>query len=306
MAQQLSRTRGMGCAMMRSLPAPRLALGSRHRSGQAPAAPAANAQQQQQQQQQQHCTRRALRVARAQGQDTESKPAPPVQQDPEGGGGGGGDGYVRFLGLTLSKEDLWTIAIALAVSYAIRGLIAEPRFIPSLSMYPTFDIGDRLIAEKLTYRFSREPVAGDVVIFHPVAGVGNRSIFGDDVFIKRVVAVEGDTVEVHDGTLFVNGAPRTEPFINERPGYVLSKLVVPPGDIFVMGDNRNNSYDSHVWGPLPKENVVARAIGALEDYTALAAQSSSSSSSSSSGGGASSGAALVSRALPEAPALAAE
>jgi hypothetical protein len=69
--------------------------------------------------------------------------------------GGGDDGYYRFMGLKISKDDLLTIGLALAISYGIRWFIAEPRFIPSLSMYPTFDIGDRLVAEKLTYRFKR-------------------------------------------------------------------------------------------------------------------------------------------------------
>eukprot|EP00879_Flechtneria_rotunda_P002964 GHRR01003181.1.p1 GENE.GHRR01003181.1~~GHRR01003181.1.p1 ORF type:complete len:291 (+),score=83.30 GHRR01003181.1:106-978(+) len=190
--------------------------------------------------------------------------------------------YYRFAGLTINKDDLLTITLALAISYGIRWFVAEPRFIPSLSMYPTFDIGDRLIAEKLTYRFSRPPARGDVVIFHPVEGVGSKDLFGDNVFIKRVVAVEGDTVEVHDGVLFVNGQPRNEPYIYQKPAYTLGKLVVPPGDVFCLGDNRNNSYDSHVWGPLPKENVLGRAafkywplnkLGPLQDYTSyLAAQ----------------------------------
>lgn len=105
--------------------------------------------------------------------------------------------YIKFLGLKISKDDILTITLALAISYGIRFFIAEPRFIPSLSMYPTFDVGDRLIAEKITYRFLRPPAAGDIVIFHPPFSRGG-SFLDDDVFIKRVVAVQGDTVEVGD------------------------------------------------------------------------------------------------------------
>ncbi|KAF5842697.1 peptidase S24/S26A/S26B/S26C [Dunaliella salina] len=194
----------------------------------------------------------------------------------ESGGGGGDDGFIKFLGLKVSKDDLVTITLALAISYGIRWFIAEPRFIPSLSMYPSFDVGDRLIAEKITYRFVRPPTPGDVIIFHPAKGIGASSFMDDDVFIKRIVAVEGDVIEVHDGTLFVNGQPQKEPFIKEQPSYTLEKMTVPPGDVFVMGDNRNNSYDSHIWGPLPAENVLGRAVfkywplnkvGTLPDYT---------------------------------------
>ena len=88
----------------------------------------------------------------------------------------------------------------------------------------------------------RPPDAGDVIIFHPGQAVTGRpaSWFDDDVFIKRIVAVEGDTVEVKGGRLIVNGKARTEPYIFEAPKYELQRLVVPPGCVFVMGDNRNN------------------------------------------------------------------
>jgi signal peptidase I len=181
----------------------------------------------------------------------------------------------------LSKDDVQTVVLAVAASYAIRLLIAEPRFIPSLSMFPTFDVGDRLVAEKLTYRFSRAARPGDVIIFHPTKGVGRGGgLFDDDVFIKRVVAVAGDTVAVRGGRLEVNGAPRAEPYIAEAPRYELAPLTVPPGCVFVMGDNRNNSYDSHIWGPLPQENILGRAVwkywppqkfGALPDFTDVGA-----------------------------------
>lgn len=198
----------------------------------------------------------------------------------------GSNGTSSFWPEWLSKDDVQTVAVAVGLSYAIRILIAEPRFIPSLSMFPTFDVGDRLVAEKITYRFLRSPETEDVIIFHPAKGVGRGGgLLDDDVFIKRIVAVEGDTVQVKNGKLIVNGISRNEPYINEKPNYTLNAFVVPKGHVFVMGDNRNNSYDSHIWGPLPRENIIGRAVwkywppqkfGPLVDYSDLSKLSESS------------------------------
>jgi len=171
------------------------------------------------------------------------------------------------------RENVQILAIALVIAVIIRLFIAEPRYIPSDSMVPTLQIGDRLVIEKVAYRF-RPPAAGEVIVFEPPALLQAYGYSADRAFIKRIIGTPGDRVEVHQGKVYRNDQPLTEPYIAESPTYEMPSVTVPPNQVFVMGDNRNNSNDSHVWGFLPQKNIIGRAIfrfwtperfGALKD-----------------------------------------
>lgn len=157
------------------------------------------------------------------------------------------------------KENGTTIAIALLISFIIRVFIAEPRFIPSESMYPTLEIGDRLIVEKVSYRFD-EVHRGDIVVFQPPPQLQRLGYESNQAFIKRAIALTGDTIAVTDGVVFVNNQPLKENYIAQPPYYNLIPITVPQNALFVMGDNRNNSNDSHVWGFLPEDNIIGHAV----------------------------------------------
>jgi signal peptidase I len=157
------------------------------------------------------------------------------------------------------RENLQILAIALVLAVIIRLFIAEPRFIPSDSMVPTLHIGDRLVIEKVSYRF-RPPASGEVIVFEPPPLLQEYGYSADRAFIKRIIGVPGDRIAVQQGQVYRNGQPLTEPYIAESPRYEMAAVTVPPQEFFVMGDNRNNSNDSHVWGFLPQENIIGRAI----------------------------------------------
>ena len=161
------------------------------------------------------------------------------------------------------KEDVKTYTVSLTFALLLRFLIIEPRYIPSLSMFPTFEVGDQLAVEKVTKRI-RPFNRNEVVVFNPPQRfreiVGGSSKKAKEALIKRIVAVEGDKVQVMGGKLFVNDVEQVEPFTAEDADYDFGPVVVPPGDVLVLGDNRNHSLDGHIWGFLPRENVIGRAV----------------------------------------------
>jgi len=164
-------------------------------------------------------------------------------------------------------DDLKTYTVSLTIALLLRFAIVEPRYIPSLSMYPSFDVGDQLAVEKVTKRI-RPPNRNEVVVFNPPdkfrqimdQNYGGTSKKAKEALIKRIVGIEGDTIEVKKGKLFVNREMQNEPFTNEDAEYDFGPVTVPPGQVLCLGDNRNHSLDGHIWGFLPKENIIGRAV----------------------------------------------
>ena len=148
-----------------------------------------------------------------------------------------------------------TILVAFVLVFGfVRPFVLEAFRIPSESMVPTLEVGDRVFVNKFIYRFS-EPERGDIVVFESVNG-------GEEDLIKRVVALPGDTVAVSGNVLSVNGEPQSEPYLNREipDDSFFGPSRVSDGEVFVMGDNRANSADSRVFGPLPVENIEGEAF----------------------------------------------
>jgi len=152
-----------------------------------------------------------------------------------------------------------TIALSIILALGIRTFVAEARWIPSESMVPTLKINDKLIVDKLSYDFTN-PSRGDIVVFSPTDNIKKENPSLKDAFIKRIIGLPGDKVQVKGERVYINDRALREKYIEDAPHYQFGPVTVPPESYLVLGDNRNNSWDSHYWGFVPRDHIIGRAI----------------------------------------------
>lgn len=151
----------------------------------------------------------------------------------------------------LTRELIETAILTILIFAGVRAGFQNFR-VQGTSMTPTLHTGDFVLVSKVDYLL-HSPQRGDVVVFRfPLDPTQD--------YIKRIIGVPGDTVSVANGSTYVNGHAIPEGYIAQRPGYTYPATRVPNGDYFVLGDNRNASYDSHAWGMLPRANIIGKAV----------------------------------------------
>lgn len=186
-------------------------------------------------------------------------------------------GRERWIGVALELAVLFIIALVLAIF--LQAFAIKPFAIPSPSMEPTLRAGDRVLVDRATYHF-REPRRGEIIVFRYDPNDPANATQGDNgftrsldllaevlnithqnsmPFIKRVVGVAGDTVELREGVLYVNGELYEAGYEYVKDSHN-GKWMVPEGCVMVMGDNRPNSNDSRVWGFVPLDTIIGKAV----------------------------------------------
>ncbi len=174
------------------------------------------------------------------------------------------------------------VAFAVGLALLIQAFAVKPYQIPSASMKPTLQVGQRVLVQRVSYHFS-DPQVGDIVVFHPPEGADESERCGlqpkppneacsepvdspdDTTFIKRVVATPGDTLSIENGHAIVNGEQIEDEFIKPCGGgntdcNFRKPITIPPDHFFMMGDNRGGSDDSRFWGPVPREWIIGKAF----------------------------------------------
>jgi signal peptidase I len=175
----------------------------------------------------------------------------------------------------------WVLILMAVVlcTVVLRTYVVQSFYIPSGSMLPTLQVGDRIIVNKLSYRF-HDPHRGDIVVFA-------RPPLEDQAYadlVKRVIGLPGETISSHHGRVYINGQPLAEPWLpkgpqsytgalsggDQHPQFDLPGPVkIPAGEYFVMGDNRTDSEDSRYFGPIPKSLIVGRAVFVVWPFSHL-------------------------------------
>ena len=170
-----------------------------------------------------------------------------------------------------------TIALSILLALGIRTFVAEARWIPSGSMEPTLHgsqnqwEADKIIVDKVSYKFSI-PERGDIVVFSPTQALQEEHY--EDAFIKRIIGLPGEKVELKNGQVYINDKPLVEKQYlsqgqrtvvdvctsSQQPPFLSKTVTIPSNSYLVLGDNRNSSYDSRCWGVVPKENIIGKAI----------------------------------------------
>jgi len=197
---------------------------------------------------------------------------------------------VKAKPLRSTVELILTVAAALFFALTIQAFAVKPYRIPSGSMLPTLEPGQRILVNRFSHHVGSDPKVGDVTVFLPPQGAltgrcghagegpGNdggsetrRSCSlptptrSDTAFVKRVVGLPGDTIAVVNGHVVRNGRRTSEPFASDcaGPDCNLNAITIPAGSYFLMGDNRGNSEDSRFWGPVPRGWIIGKAVASF-------------------------------------------
>jgi signal peptidase I len=195
---------------------------------------------------------------------------------------------VKATPLRSTVELILTVAAALFFALTIQAFAVKPYKIPSESMLPTLEPGQRILVNRFSHHVGTDPKLGDVTVFLPPRGAeshkcGHRGegpnyeqggpetrrscslgtpTHSETAFVKRVVGVPGDTIAIANGHVIRNGKPTNEPFASgcAGPACNLNQIRIPRDSYFVMGDNRGNSEDSRFWGPVPRDWIIGKAV----------------------------------------------
>ncbi len=151
-------------------------------------------------------------------------------------------------------REILVIIIAAVAIFVLLQITIQKSSVNGYSMEPSLQDGQQLLINKVVYHL-HEPERGDIIIFHPPPPYSPKAT----PFIKRIIALPGDTIEVKNGEVYVNGSKLDEPYIKEPPTYNFQQKKIPENEYFVLGDNRNNASDSHTSWTVPRQNIIGKA-----------------------------------------------